>query len=289
MEPTGAFDGAIYSSEDLADFQTGDFCSNSTEVEEIIAQEHVSKKQPGRKASQVTNILRLFSKISKSKKGKAKQNPPKLEYLRAFFNRFERKLIRTVVSNKPFKKLEIKLSYNVEGLRQCRDIINRNRKYLKHHRLGDKSQDPVSKSNKHLSFNEKLTSEFYSHDSIRELHQALVEAVFSQSEGLDAETFESEIEKFLTMSATALKVPRHESLRQLQCLLLSSSFRGKKSDEELCNLLATIPSSCEVIPAPANISLPMKGRQKNTLPSDNYDSLEDIISSSEVRAYKQLG
>lgn len=285
MDDFNCFEGFPYSEEGTRVLTADDLSLPSSHLQPYIAPKGLRRK--GRKASDVTNILRLFCKTSTTRAGQSKSVPPKLEYVRAFFNRFERKLVRTVITNKSPNSLKKNLAYNLPGFKACCDFIKQNIKLFRSLKLTDNANDPVSERNKHSSFNEEFTKEFYSLAPLRELHKLLIQTIFTQSLDLDSETFENQIEEFLKMTTCNIDSSKHESLRRLQCLLLSESFTVNAADDDLHSLLASITFICEVprraVEAPA-----VHQPRVNTIMLE-YEGLEQIGSSSGIRVVHAFG
>jgi hypothetical protein len=186
---------------------------------------------PGRKAQLKTKILRLFKKPTKTKTGKLSYVHPKLEYLRAAFIRFEKKLIRTILTKKKLHFFEKKLHYNLSGLMHCVDFVKLHIKYMKVHRLADTKSDPTGEESEHPSFNEDYCSAFYDHELVYQLHLLLMEALFSAEGDVSLDQCDTFVEEFLNISATELACTRHESLKRLHCLLISEAFKGQRSED----------------------------------------------------------
>jgi hypothetical protein len=227
---------------------TDEVFSQSNDYEELLFAPS-DPSIPGRKAQLKTKILRLFLKPTKTKTGKLSYVYPKLEYIRATFIRFEKKLIRMIIIKKNLRFFEKKLHFNLPGLMHCVEFVKHNISYMIVHRLGDTKSDPANEESEHLSFNEEFCSAFYAHELVYHLHHIFVEALFGAEDSLD--TWDSFVEEFLGILATERQCIRHESLKRLRCLLLSESFKGQsskvnsesRSEDDLRSLLRSIYTS----------------------------------------------
>lgn len=282
MDDFESYQNLPYSEETTRVLSADDLSLSYSLIPQYIATPGPSQK--GRKASEATNILRLFCK-STSRLGKPKTAPPKLEYLRAFFNRFERRLVRAVMTKKSLASMKKRLAYNLPGFKACCDSIKQNLQAFEDLNLADNVHDPVNVDNKHSSFNEGFTKEFYSLTPMRELHAILVHTIFSQAKDLNAETFENCIEEFLKMSARNIETSKHESLRRLECLLNSQNFTAIPEDEDLQSLLASTTFHLEV-PHKA-VEIPIR-QKANTIVLE-YDGLSQIGSSGGMRVVQAFG
>lgn len=173
-------------------------------------------KGSGRRQVIGTVILSQFNRVNSDK-------PPKLEYIRGFFNRFEKKIVRQVLEGNQ----QPQFCCSPEPL--VRMILD-NRDELISSDAGGTDSDP-SKSSEFKSFEAAFMRKYFSNAIMNDLHDRMIKLIF--------ETYSQPvIEKFLRIRVKDIS-NSHRALCSLKLLLLSPYFKGvPKSEEELKDQIA---------------------------------------------------
>mmetsp|Transcript_19232 Transcript_19232/g.35276 ORF Transcript_19232/g.35276 Transcript_19232/m.35276 type:complete len:250 (+) Transcript_19232:1027-1776(+) len=176
-----------------------------------------SKIKPGRKPSFISMLLSNFRT--------RRDAVPRLEYMRAFLIRFEKKIIRTILRRGCFSSyLRTKFESNPDILLIAQDIVEQHSSDLTlQASVWSTDFDPVKKC-QHKSFNKQLAEGFYDNHLVVKLHDIIIAAVFDSDDIHEIEEFFKIT--YLPGPSEAQKV---DTVAKLRSFFLSNLYYSKIS------------------------------------------------------------
>lgn len=168
----------------------------------------------GRKPNPSTLILQKFCNVNRS-------SPLKLEYLRAFFVRLIKKLIRLTIENRKPHSFMIKFARNRHLFNCAQNIVKLNIEAAEAMNLGSTNTDPSKIGSTQSSFNFAFTKEFYSIPFISEAHDFLVKAL------LDNPNID-QINDYLKITLKQSGDTWLADIMELRDFLMSDKFKGQE-------------------------------------------------------------
>lgn len=171
----------------------------------------------GRPPTNQTMFLRNFVSI-KQNRGR----PPKLEYLRAYIIRLEKKIVRVGINGTKSYCLESKFKYMPDVYESLLVFIKENADRFLDRETWDTVLDPTKGYSSDRSFNTNYCKRFYANAAISSLHRKIIESFKIKNQ--------DHVKHFLKVQPTST-LSKH-LLSQLKAFLLSEEFMSVSLQED---------------------------------------------------------